>query len=186
MFALPDAFTVDLTAPLQFPATLPLPRSFSPSVQATSQAHSNMYPQENVSVGCYDLVLDLHSFRLDPYRLTPNLLPPLAPPSRHDYTTYQPGGPLVQVMHYRLLSMFPLLRVNWYAQIILLAVFQISLIYLQRYATAGAPTFDDDLIRDEDYAPSTPPSPHPNLQQPSTGVQVTTGQHGSGRLCGCF
>ncbi|KAG1783036.1 hypothetical protein EV702DRAFT_1040813 [Suillus placidus] len=55
-----------------------------------------------------------------------------------------------------------------------------------RIATAGAPTFDEDLIRDEDYVPSTPLSPHPNSQRPSTGVQVTTGQHGSGRLCGCF
>lgn len=53
-----------------------------------------------------------------------------------------------------------------------------------RYAAADAPTFDEDLIRDEDYIPSTPP--HQKSQQPSTGVQVTTGQHGSGRLCGCF
>ncbi|KAG2349164.1 WD40 repeat-like protein [Suillus weaverae] len=55
-----------------------------------------------------------------------------------------------------------------------------------RYATAGAPSFDDDLIRDEDFVPSAPLSPHPNSQRPSTGVQVITGQHGSGRLCGCF
>ncbi|KAG1815672.1 uncharacterized protein BJ212DRAFT_1357895 [Suillus subaureus] len=54
-----------------------------------------------------------------------------------------------------------------------------------RYATAGAPTFDDDLIRDEDYVPPTP-TPHPNSQRPSTVVQVTTGQHGSSRFCGCF
>ncbi|KAG2060174.1 WD40 repeat-like protein [Suillus hirtellus] len=51
-----------------------------------------------------------------------------------------------------------------------------------RYAAADAPTFDEDLIRDKDYILST----HQNSQQPSTGVQVTTGQHGSGRLCGCF
>lgn len=79
--------------------------------------------------------------------------------------------------------MFLLLRVDWYARFIFLVIVQVALIYLQRYAAADAPTFDEDLIRDEDYIPSTP---HQNSQQPSTGVQVTSGQHGSGRLCGCF
>ncbi|KAG2369801.1 hypothetical protein BDR07DRAFT_1388343 [Suillus spraguei] len=40
-----------------------------------------------------------------------------------------------------------------------------------RYATAGAPSDDDDLIRDEDYVP--PPSPNSR-------------QHGSSRFCFCF
>ncbi|KAG2073610.1 WD40 repeat-like protein [Suillus decipiens] len=41
-----------------------------------------------------------------------------------------------------------------------------------RYATAGAPSNDDGLIRDEDYV-SPPPS-------------TNAGQHGSGRFCFCF
>ncbi|KAG2073511.1 hypothetical protein BDR04DRAFT_286712 [Suillus decipiens] len=85
-------------------------------------------------------------------------------------------------MHYRLSLMFLLLRVNWYARCIFLAKFRVSLIDLERYATAGAPTLDDNLIRDEDYVPSTP-SLHPNSQQPSTGVKIATG---NGRFCGCF
>ncbi|KAG1751500.1 uncharacterized protein EDB91DRAFT_1078270 [Suillus paluster] len=53
-----------------------------------------------------------------------------------------------------------------------------------RHAAAGAPShIDDDLIRDEDYVP--PPSPNPNSQPPPTGGN-STGEHGSGRLCGCF
>ncbi|KAG2743107.1 YVTN repeat-like/Quino protein amine dehydrogenase [Suillus brevipes Sb2] len=50
-----------------------------------------------------------------------------------------------------------------------------------RIATAGAPSDDDDLIRDEDYV-SPPPSP--NLAS-RPGI-VNTGQHGSGRFCFCF
>ncbi|KAG1779582.1 hypothetical protein EV702DRAFT_1277067 [Suillus placidus] len=50
-----------------------------------------------------------------------------------------------------------------------------------RYATAGAPGDDDDLIRDEDYV-SPPPSPNPGSRP---GI-VNTGQHGSGRFCFCF
>lgn len=129
----PDAFTVSLTAPLQYPATLPLPRSFSSSAQATSQAHSDMNSHENTRLR--------HSSTRWPARAGHTLPPivnvPLAP------------GKL-------------------------------------RIATAGAPTFDEDLIRDEDYVPSTSFSPHPTSQQPFTGMQITTGQHGSGRLCGCF
>ncbi|KAG1886141.1 hypothetical protein F4604DRAFT_1900559 [Suillus subluteus] len=45
-----------------------------------------------------------------------------------------------------------------------------------RYATAGAPGDDDDLIRDEDYI-SPPPSPTPGSRP---GIS-NTGQHGSGR-----
>jgi hypothetical protein len=79
MFSLPDAFIVGLTVPLQFPATLPLPHSFSPSAQATSRAHSDTGTHENVSLGFHDLVLDLHSFRVDLYQ-HPNLLPLIPPP----------------------------------------------------------------------------------------------------------
>ncbi|KAG2350998.1 hypothetical protein BDR05DRAFT_955159 [Suillus weaverae] len=50
-----------------------------------------------------------------------------------------------------------------------------------RYATAGAPGDDDDLIRDEDYV-SPPPSPNPGSRP---GI-VNVGQHGSGRFCFCF
>ncbi|KAG1779561.1 hypothetical protein EV702DRAFT_1194942 [Suillus placidus] len=50
-----------------------------------------------------------------------------------------------------------------------------------RYATAGAPGDDDDLIRDEDYV-SPPPSPNPG----SRPRIVNSGQHGSGRFCFCF
>ncbi|KAG1779560.1 hypothetical protein EV702DRAFT_1277049 [Suillus placidus] len=50
-----------------------------------------------------------------------------------------------------------------------------------RYATAGAPGDDDDLIRDEDYV-SPPPSPNPG----SRPEIVNAGQHGSGRFCFCF
>ncbi|KAG2740513.1 YVTN repeat-like/Quino protein amine dehydrogenase [Suillus brevipes Sb2] len=50
-----------------------------------------------------------------------------------------------------------------------------------RIATAGAPSDDDDLIRDEDYV-SPPPSPNPASRP---GI-VNTGQHGSGRFCFCF
>ncbi|KAG2351001.1 YVTN repeat-like/Quino protein amine dehydrogenase [Suillus weaverae] len=50
-----------------------------------------------------------------------------------------------------------------------------------RYATAGAPGDDDDLIRDEDYV-SPPPSPNPGSRP---GI-VNSGQHGSGRFCFCF
>ncbi|KAG2344346.1 WD40 repeat-like protein [Suillus weaverae] len=50
-----------------------------------------------------------------------------------------------------------------------------------RYATAGAPGDDDDLIRDEDYV-SPPPSPNPGSRP---GI-VNSGQHGSGRCCFCF
>jgi WD40 repeat protein len=138
--------------PLDFPATLPLPRSFSPSVQATSQAHSNMYPQENAR----SIPLDTQSSATARTTFKARL---------HHLSTWWPA----RAGH----ALSPIVDVP-------LAPGKL------RYATAGAPTFDDDLIRDEDYAPSTPPSPHPNLQQPSTGVQVTTGQHGSGRLCGCF
>ncbi|KAG2073609.1 WD40 repeat-like protein [Suillus decipiens] len=42
-----------------------------------------------------------------------------------------------------------------------------------RYATAGAPSNDDGLIRDEDYVPPSPSSPN-------------AGQHGRGRFCFCF
>ncbi|KAG1755352.1 hypothetical protein EDB19DRAFT_1901571 [Suillus lakei] len=55
----------------------------------------------------------------------------------------------------------------------------------ERYATAGAPPKDDDdIIRDEDV-PSPPPSPNPN-SQPLATRQTNAGEHGSGRLCGCF
>ncbi|KAG0703933.1 hypothetical protein DFH29DRAFT_1068387 [Suillus ampliporus] len=53
-----------------------------------------------------------------------------------------------------------------------------------RYAAAGAPTRNEDLIRDEDYVP--PPPPNPDSQQQSAAAHVTTGEHGSDRLCGCF
>ncbi|KAG1868282.1 hypothetical protein DFJ58DRAFT_837930 [Suillus subalutaceus] len=54
-----------------------------------------------------------------------------------------------------------------------------------RYATAGAPGPDDDLIRDEDYV-SPPPSPNPDSRQPSTAKVANAGEHGSGRLCFCL
>jgi hypothetical protein len=50
-----------------------------------------------------------------------------------------------------------------------------------RYATAGAPGNDDDLIRDEDYV-----SPPPSLNPGSRRGIVNAGQHGSGRFCFCF
>ncbi|KAG1839363.1 hypothetical protein F4604DRAFT_1994211 [Suillus subluteus] len=49
-----------------------------------------------------------------------------------------------------------------------------------RYATAGAPGDEDDMIRNEDYV--SPPSPNPASRP---GI-VNTGQHGSGRVCFCF
>ncbi|KAG1848678.1 hypothetical protein F4604DRAFT_1959635 [Suillus subluteus] len=101
----------------------------------------------------------------------PNLLLPLPPPSKHDYTTYQPGGPLVQVMHDCLLSTFLLLRAN--------SMFDSVLSGLVNLFAAGTPS-------DDDYVPSAPLSPHPNSQRASTEVKNTAGQHGSGRLCGCF
>ncbi|KAG0709929.1 hypothetical protein DFH29DRAFT_1065105 [Suillus ampliporus] len=39
-----------------------------------------------------------------------------------------------------------------------------------RYAAAGAPTRNEDLIRDEDYVP--PPPPNPNSQQQSAAAQI--------------
>ncbi|KAG1752474.1 uncharacterized protein EDB91DRAFT_1243239 [Suillus paluster] len=56
----------------------------------------------------------------------------------------------------------------------------------ERNAGAGAPKINEGWIRDEDYIPSTPPSSNPDSQQPSAAAQITTGEHGSGRLCGCF
>ncbi|KAG2099828.1 uncharacterized protein F5147DRAFT_331723 [Suillus discolor] len=50
-----------------------------------------------------------------------------------------------------------------------------------RYAAAGAPGPDDELIRDEDYV-TPPPSPNPGSR---LGI-VNSGQHGSGRFCFCF
>jgi hypothetical protein len=50
-----------------------------------------------------------------------------------------------------------------------------------RYATAGAPGNDDDLIRDEDYV-SPPPSPNPGSRR----VLFNAGQHGSSQFCFCF
>lgn len=58
----------------------------------------------------------------------------------------------------------------------------------QRNAAAGAPAKDDnDLIRDEDYV-SPPPSPTPGSQPQSAArpINVTSGEHGSGRSCFCF
>ncbi|KAG2099830.1 quinon protein alcohol dehydrogenase-like superfamily [Suillus discolor] len=49
-----------------------------------------------------------------------------------------------------------------------------------RYAAAGAPGPDDELIRDEDYV--SPPSPNPGSRP---GI-FNSGQHGSGRFCFCF
>ncbi|KAG2156407.1 hypothetical protein DEU56DRAFT_975973 [Suillus clintonianus] len=46
-----------------------------------------------------------------------------------------------------------------------------------RHAAAGAPSKDDDMIRDEGV-PSPPPSPNPNSQS-LAAVQINTGQHGS-------
>ncbi|KAG1886115.1 hypothetical protein F4604DRAFT_1951505 [Suillus subluteus] len=54
-----------------------------------------------------------------------------------------------------------------------------------RYATAGAPGPDDDLIRDEDYV-SPPPSPNPDSRRPSTAKVINAGEHGSGRFCFCL
>ncbi|KAG1877389.1 hypothetical protein F4604DRAFT_618841 [Suillus subluteus] len=63
----------------------------------------------------------------------------------------------------------------------------------ERNAAAGAPAKDDDddddddLIRDEDYV-SPPPSPTPGSQPQSAArpINVTSGEHGSGRSCLCF
>ncbi|KAG1802350.1 uncharacterized protein BJ212DRAFT_1439180, partial [Suillus subaureus] len=58
----------------------------------------------------------------------------------------------------------------------------------ERNAAAGAPPKDDDdLIRDEDYV-SPPPSPTPGSQPRSAArpINVTFGEHGSGRSCFCF
>ncbi|KAG1886119.1 hypothetical protein F4604DRAFT_1917801 [Suillus subluteus] len=51
-----------------------------------------------------------------------------------------------------------------------------------RYATAGAPGPDDDLIHDEDYVSPPSPSPNPGSRR---GI-VNAGQHGSSRFCFCF
>ncbi|KAG2349241.1 WD40 repeat-like protein [Suillus weaverae] len=56
----------------------------------------------------------------------------------------------------------------------------------ERNAAAGAPRRNEDLIPDEDHVPSRPPSPNPDSQQPPAAAQITTEEHGSGRLCGCF
>ncbi|KAG1815740.1 uncharacterized protein BJ212DRAFT_1481497 [Suillus subaureus] len=53
-------------------------------------------------------------------------------------------------------------------------------------AAAGAPKKNGDLIPYEDHFPSGPPSPSPDSQQPPGAAPITTGEHGSGRLCGCF
>ncbi|KAG1873743.1 hypothetical protein DFJ58DRAFT_759967 [Suillus subalutaceus] len=136
--------------PLDFPATLPLPHSTSPSGQATSHAHSDMNPQNARHISApKSSATAPTTFKTRPHHLSTWW------PARATHAS----PPIVDV---------PLAPGKL------------------RYATAGAPTFDEDLIRDEDYVPSTPPSPHPNSQRPSTGVQVTAGQHGSGRLCGCF
>ncbi|KAG0697287.1 hypothetical protein DFH29DRAFT_1003833 [Suillus ampliporus] len=50
---------------------------------------------------------------------------------------------------------------------------------------SGCPRQDDDLIRDEDYVHSPPPSPKPNSQSLPKG-DVSTGEHGSGWLYGWF
>ncbi|KAG1848498.1 hypothetical protein DFJ58DRAFT_842878 [Suillus subalutaceus] len=50
-----------------------------------------------------------------------------------------------------------------------------------RYATAGAPGNDDDLIRDEDYV-----SPSSFPQSRLSRTDCYAGQHGSGRFCFCF
>ncbi|KAG2365478.1 hypothetical protein BDR07DRAFT_1374284 [Suillus spraguei] len=80
-------------------------------------------------------------------------------PSHPAHTDYQRGGPFGQGM-LRLLLM--------------LLTFLLHL----RYATAGAPSNDDGLIRDEDYVP--PPSPNTGSHPGS----VSAGQHG--RFCFCF
>ncbi|KAG2748391.1 hypothetical protein P692DRAFT_20733648, partial [Suillus brevipes Sb2] len=56
----------------------------------------------------------------------------------------------------------------------------------ERNAAAGAPKRNEDLIPDEEHDPSRPTSPNPGSQQPPAPVPVTTEEHGSGRLCGCF
>ncbi|KAG0703897.1 hypothetical protein DFH29DRAFT_874170 [Suillus ampliporus] len=98
------------------------------------------------------------------HRSQPGLLLVLPRPSKPAYTPYQPwwhvrAGHIVDV---------PLAQGK------------------ERNAAAGAPTNDDDLIRDEDYIPSTPPSPNPDSQQRPAGGQIDIGDHGTGRLCGCF
>ncbi|KAG2047035.1 hypothetical protein BDR06DRAFT_125289 [Suillus hirtellus] len=50
-----------------------------------------------------------------------------------------------------------------------------------RYAAAGAPGPEDDLIRDEDYIPP-PPFPNPGSRQ----WIGNSGQHGRSRFCFCF
>ncbi|KAG1752552.1 uncharacterized protein EDB91DRAFT_1243311 [Suillus paluster] len=81
--------------------------------------------------------------------------------SKPTYTAYQSGGLFVQVMHLRLLSMF---------------------LSRERHAVGAPNQDDDDLLRDEDYIP-----PSPNLNsQPLPEGQITAGEHGSGRFCGCF
>jgi WD40 repeat protein len=56
----------------------------------------------------------------------------------------------------------------------------------ERNAAADAPKKNQDIIPYEDYVPSRPPSPNPDSQQPSATAPITTGEHGSGKLCGCF
>ncbi|KAG2156285.1 hypothetical protein DEU56DRAFT_906447 [Suillus clintonianus] len=55
----------------------------------------------------------------------------------------------------------------------------------ERNASADAPPKNSgEWIADEDYVPSRPPSTNSNSQPPA--VQINTGEHGNGRLCGCF
>ncbi|KAG1753095.1 hypothetical protein EDD22DRAFT_850552 [Suillus occidentalis] len=49
----------------------------------------------------------------------------------------------------------------------------------ERNAAAGAPKKDEDIVPDE-YL--DPPSPNPDSQQQAAAVQISTGEHGGGRM----
>jgi len=142
--------------------------------------------RDNASVLCSNHRAIFPFCSLDgPRRPSPNSLPPPRLPSNHPYASCQIGGPFVQVVHCRLSLMF-LSRGATRCTRLFLLLREISWMYFQRNATAGAPKGNGGYRRDEefDFRPRSP-TRNPNSQQlePSIIVaRITTGNHGSGRL----
>ncbi|KAG2060244.1 hypothetical protein BDR06DRAFT_554264 [Suillus hirtellus] len=104
MSLLPRSFATGLTVPCS--SLLIAPTSLSFRTGHNSKAFKYRFPRERelLTIDYLNHMFNLHLFSLDPHHHRPPLKSLLQQPSNLDYTSYQPGGLLVQVMHHRLLS----------------------------------------------------------------------------------
>ncbi|KAG1874355.1 hypothetical protein F4604DRAFT_1764172 [Suillus subluteus] len=146
--------------PLDFSATLPLPRPLS--LHTSTLRRSDINSGENASFDRFPS----HSFQS---RLLSN-------------TTFSATGnpPTTFAARIHHLSSWRLIR-GGHGQ---LSVVDIPLAQArERHVAADAPKKDEDIVPIE-YL--DPPSPNPDSQQPATAAQPATGEHGGDRSCFCF